>query len=387
MSARTPRGSRRRTRTGCALALAALAGVAAACNEVETRPLPAREEAALPVQAEAVRRGAITARIVSSGSLEARRSSRIGPRVAGRLLEVLVQEADRVEAGAPLFRLDPATFEAAVERAEAGLDLARAERRQIALDLERSRKLLEEDYLSRQQVDRLETRLAVAQARERQAAQAVAIARRDLDDTLVRAPFAGSVAERLVDEGSTVGPQTTVVVLQETALLEARTAIAETRGTDIRPGDRARIRVEGVAEPIETTVATVGDTIDPTTRTYLVRALVPNADRRLKAGVFAEMEIFPRSREDVLLVRRDALRTLDGEERVLVVRDGRAVAVDVEVGVVTDEAMEIRGGLAPGERVIVGEAARMLAPGTKVRVERAAARSAAPAPVRRADAS
>jgi multidrug efflux pump subunit AcrA (membrane-fusion protein) len=162
------------------------------------------------------------------------------------------------------------------------------------------------------------------------------------------------------------------VVLQETALLEARTAIAEARGTDVRPGDPAWIRVGGAA-PIEAAVTAVGDTLDPTTRTYLVRALVPNEDHRLKAGLFAEIEIRPRSKQDVLLVPRDALRSFDGEECVLAVRDGRAVPVRVEVGAVSEESAEVRGELVPGELVLVGEAVRGVEPGTRVRVEQASA--------------
>jgi len=331
---------------------------------------PPPQEPIVDVSVVRVGEGAITQRISAPGSLLARRESEIGTMVSGRIERVFVAEGDRVEAGAPLFQIDPGPHAAALRGAEAGLDLARAERRQIEADLARARELERERIVAPQQMDRLATSLAVARARERQAAEAVAIARQDLERTRVVAPYAGSVARRLADEGTTalVQPQTIVLVLQETAALEAKAAIPESQLQSIQPGDPTLLFVEGIADPIETAVAVVGDTIDPATRTYLVTMDVANADHRLKAGVFARVEIRPRARQSAALVPRAAVRTEEGRNRVLVVRDGRAQAVPVEVGVVSDELAEIVKGVEVGEPVIVGEAAGALAPGMRVRV-------------------
>lgn len=333
--------------------------------EAPPPPEPAFEVSVVPVA-----RGAIAQRVSAPGSLLARRESHVGTLVSGRIEHVFVSEGDRVEASAPLFQIDPAPFAAALRAAEAGLDVARAERGQLEADLARARELGREQIVSKQQLDRLATSLAVGRARERQAAEAVAIARQDLERTRVVAPYAGSVARRLADEGTTalVQPQTIVLVLQETAELEAQAAIPESQLQLIHPGDPVQLFVEGIPEPIETEVAAVGDTIDPATRTYLVTMRVSNADHRLKAGVFARVEIVPAKRADALLVPRAALRTEEGRQRVLVVRDGRAVAVPVELGVVSGELAEITRGVEVGESVIVGEAAGSLASGMRVRV-------------------
>jgi RND family efflux transporter MFP subunit len=275
-----------------------------------------------------------------------------------------------VAEGDPLFAIDPEPYETALRAAAAGLDLAGAERRQIEADLARARALEAKHIVTAQEIDRLETSLAVARARERQAGEAVALARQDLARTTVRAPYAGSVARRLADEGTTalVTPQTIVLVLQETAELEGRAAIPESQLQAVRPGDRARLFVEGLAEPIDTSVSAVGDVIDPATRTYSVKMRVPNPDHALKAGVFARVEIFPRPREGALLVPREAVRTEEGRTRVITVRDGRAEAVPVEVGVVGGEVVELVSGVEAGTPVVTGEAARTIAPGMPVRV-------------------
>lgn len=337
---------------------------------VATNPLGAGTEIAVAVETAALRRGTIAQRISAPGSVTARRESRIGAEVSGRIDRVHVSEGDRVEVGTPLFEIDAAPFEMAVRQATARLDVARADRVQIAADLGRAEALHRESLLSHQEVQRLSTSLAVAQAREREAAEAVELARHNLARTVVTAPYAGSIAERLADEGTTalVQPQTIVVVLQETAELEARAAIPESQMALVRVGDPALVRIEGLPEPVRTEVAAVSDTIDAATRTYLVKMAVPNPGRHIKAGVFAQVEIDPRGDADVVLAPRDALRVEDGRTRLLVVRDGRAGALPIEVGAVSDTLAEVRAGAAAGEVVIVGEAARTIAPGVPVRI-------------------
>jgi membrane fusion protein (multidrug efflux system) len=347
----------------------------AACRSEPPRamPLPAAEgserDPVVEVTTTRVRRGPILERVIAPGSVVARRESQIGTEVTGRVVAVFVSEGDRIEEGAPLFQIDPVPFEMGLRQARAGLDVARAERRQIEADLARAQALRRQDVVSQQDLDRLTTSLAVAEAHQRQAEEAVALAGRNLERTLVRAPYAGSVAARLVDEGTTalVQPQTIVVTIQETGELEAHAAIPESQLSTVQVGQRARIRIEGATEPIETVVSSVNDTIDPSTRTYLVKMRVPNPDRRLKSGVFAHVEILPEAKPDALLVPPGAIRTEDGRARLLVVRGGRATAVPVDVGVVSEQAAEILQGVEDGAEVLIGESARTIAPGMRVR--------------------
>jgi membrane fusion protein (multidrug efflux system) len=348
-------------------------GVTLGCGgepeQLRRAPRAAAVEHAVPVETVAARTGGVLARIAAHGSLVPRRESQIGAEVPGRIEEVLVAVGDRVETGDVLFRIDPEPFELALGQAEAGLDLAAAEAHQVQAELGRARALLEQDVLSEQEVERLATRLRVAEARERQALQQRDLAARNLESSVVRAPFAGSVAQRLVDEGTlvTTQPQVVVIVLQETATLEAQVAIPEARMGRIVTGDEAEIFVESMPQPFAASVTAVSDSIDPATRTYLVRMEVPNPERMLKAGAFLRAEIRPSPKAGVLVVPREAIRTEDGEPRVLVVRDGRVTEVGVRLGLVGEDAAEVLGGLEAGERVIVGNAVHRLAPGTLVR--------------------
>jgi len=366
---RTAERRARGTRPLAVAALVALGLLACFGSRDAESPPPVGAEPELAVGTALVRRGSVQASISAPATLEPQRESRIGPEVQGTLLRVFVDEGERVEAGAPLFEIDPSPYRFALRQAEAGLDLAKAQRRQLEADLGRARSLRERGIVAVQDIEKLETAVAVAAATERQAGEAVALARHRLALTQVRAPYAASVAARLADEGTTalVQPQTVVLVLQESGMLEARAAIPESQLLRVRLGDAARVRIEGLAAPIESTVSSVGEAIDPATRTYSVRIQVPNSEHAIKPGMFAHVEILPQVRADGLVVPRDAVRSEDGRARVFTIRDGVATPLPVTVGAFSEQEAELLEGPEAGTPVIVGEAAERVAPGMRVR--------------------
>jgi RND family efflux transporter MFP subunit len=327
-------------------------------------------EPVVEVQTARLRRGVFSQVLSAPGSVVARRRSLIGVEVTGRILRVHVSVGDRVAVGAPLFEIDPTTYAMALRQAEAGLDVAEAERWQMEADVKRASTLRRQNVLAQQEIERLTTSLSVAQARVRQAKEAVALAQQNLQKTSVGAPYAGSIVERLADEGTTalVQPQTVVVVIEETADLEARASIAESQMALVSVGDPATVRIEGLAEPVNTSVAAVADSIDPATRTYLVKMPVPNPEFRIKAGVFAHVEIQPRGSLEKLLAPRESIRVEDGRSRLLVVDDGQVETRTIEVGVISDNEAEILNGADGSEVVVIGDAARTVVGGMRVHV-------------------
>ena len=315
-----------------------------------------------------VRRGAITAVVTSSGSIFASRSTPLGPAVPGRLVRVFVDVGDEVAEGDSIFLIDEEPYRIALEEARAGLALARAELAQTEEEAERARKLAQKQTVSEQAYDRAQTRATVARAHVAQAKSQVARMENNLARTLVRAPYAGSIVDRLADEGTmaTVTPNTTVVVLQETDALEAVLDIPEASLAVVRVGDRARLHIEGIAEPFESKVQVVSNRIDLASRTYEVRVPVTDPDRRLKAGAFVRSEIEPSVKEAVLLVDRSALITLDGRTYAFRVSDGRAERVPVRLGILGEHDAELLSGLAEGDEVVVGSIVARLGDGARV---------------------
>lgn len=359
------------------LLLLGLAALVLACAREDAAPLDVAAAAGAPDAGDAPRperieiarvdEQALRAVVAASGSVEARRITEIAAEVPGRLESVFVRVGDQVEAGAALFRVDPGPYQMALAEARAGLALARAESANAAAEAERLRVLLEQDAASQQRYEQLRTQASVARARVEQMEARAARAQRDLERTEVRAPYAGSVVERRAHEGALadVGP---VVVLQESGALEAILNVPEATPVPVRAGDRARIFVEGRAEPIETEVARVSDRVDPATRTYEVRCAVDDPTGTVKAGSYARAELEATRDAPRPVVARSSVVTRDGRSFVMRVEADVAREVPVRVGILEGERAEILTGLARGDVVLQGEAAQRIPDGTRLRV-------------------
>jgi RND family efflux transporter MFP subunit len=282
---------------------------------------------------------------------------------------------DNVAEGAPLLRIDPGPYHMALAEAEAGLALARAESANAQEEAARLRLLLQQNAASQQRYDQLRTKAEVARAQVAQGEARVAKARRDLTQTEVRAPYAGSVVERRAHEGAMAG-QEPILVLQESGALEAILNVPEATPVAVRAGDAVRLFVEGLADPLEAKIERVSGRVDPGTRTYEVRGDVPDPGGLLKAGSYVRAELTSTRAEPRPVVHRSALVTRDGRTFVLRVEDGVVRFAPVRVGIVDGERAELLSGVVEGDVVVRGEATTRLAEGARVEVAEEGARAA-----------
>jgi RND family efflux transporter MFP subunit len=358
--------SLRRAARAAVLALgAAWAGVA--CDSADpvaappsASPAPAAPERVVfqPVEAAVLR-----APIAASGSIAARRISEIGAEVAGRLVEISVDLGDWVEAGAPLFQIDPVPYRAALAEARAGLKLARAEAANAAREEARARELMDKRVASQQSYEALLTQAAMARARVEQMEARVEIAERDLERTRVTAPYAGSIIERRAHEGALASGDP-IIVLQESGALEAVLNVPEASLVPVRVGDPVLLFVEGIPEPLRVAVTRVSDRVQPDTRTYEVRAALTSP--AVKAGSYVRAEIFPAREEPRPVVPDTAIRSIDGRSYAFRLADGQVERVRVRLGVVDEGRVEVLAGLAVGDRVAVGDVVQRLGDGAPV---------------------
>jgi RND family efflux transporter MFP subunit len=333
----------------------------AAAPPAAAAPAPAR------VEVERVASAALRAVIAASGTIEARRITEVGTEVPGRIVEVLVDVGDGVAEGEPLFRIDPGPYRMALAEAEAGLALARAESANAQEEAARLRLLLEQKAASQQRYEQLRTQAEVARARVAQGEARVARARRDLAETEVHAPYAGSVVERRAHEGAMAG-SSPILVLQESGALEAILDVPEATPVPVRVGDPVRLFVEGLADPLEAKIERVSGRVDPGTRTYEVRGSVSDPSGLLKAGSYARAELVSTRSEPRPVVHRSSLLTRDGRTFALRVEEGVVRYAAVRLGIVDGERAEVLAGLAEGDLVVRGEATTRLAEGARIEV-------------------
>ena len=194
------------------------------------------------------------------------------------------------------------------------------------------------------------------------------LARQQLADTTIRAPFKGAVTRRQAALGEYLSINAPVVSLVRSHPLRLRLEVPERLAAKVRHGQRVDLRVEGIAISRSGTVVRISPSIEVQNRSLLVEAEVPNQDGALRAGSFAEGSVVVNPDARGIAIASRAVLSYAGVDRVFVVENGTAAERVVRTGRrLSGERVEILEGLKPGDPVIV-EGADRLAPGQKVRV-------------------
>ncbi len=274
-----------------------------------------------------------------SGQLDAEHSVVIKTETDGVIESVGFEEGQTVERGAALFTLRS-------EEQRARLREALAHRALAEEVYERTRKLVTRDASSLAQRDSASAELEVAKAR-------VDLARLALDRTKIRAPFDGVLGSRWVDPGDRVTDETPLVQVDAVERLQLSFATTEQGVAFAKRGAAVQIRV--LPYPGETfagSVFFVSPTLDPAARRLTLKAWVPNADGRLRPGLYANVDLEIARRENALLVPESAVVFDRHGSFVWRVDDDTAHRVPIEVGLRKGGRVEVTMGLRPGDTVV-----------------------------------
>jgi len=329
------------------LALLALA----ACGR-ESAP---QAEAPRPVAVVAARLVDLDDRIVASGQLHAKERAVIASEVAGRITAVSVDEGDAVQEGQRLLAIDPERRELAAANARAVLGEAEAALGEAQRAYNRAKALRERGIASQSLLDERATALSRARSRRAAARAQLGVAQRALRDAQVRAPFGGLVARREVSRGEYVKvgqPLFEIVALDP---IEVEFSVSERDSARVKLGQPVAVRVAPYPdEVLRGEVSVISPTIDVRTHTLRVKARVPNAEGRLRPGLFAHTDLGLARRKNVLVVPEEAvLLRADGEVVFVVSAEDRAQRSVVQTGAQRDGLIEITGGLRAGDLVAV----------------------------------
>jgi len=337
----------------CAVLMGGLA--MAACRKSE-QPQD-RAASTIPVRVQAVHVVNRGAAVAASGTVESRHAADIGFRVAGRVIRVLVDEGDQVKVGELLAALDAVEYRLGHEGARA--DLARAHDQYTRLTA-----LAARNSVAPADLAKAEAAFHGAEAQTGLAAQHVA-------DAELRAPTAGVVGRRQVEPGVQVAAGQSVFTIVDMDPIQVNVGVPEAAVGRIRKGEIATVSVAALSpQSFEGRVRAVGVIADPTTRTYPVQILVPNPTHILRPGMIAETRIQDTAMVKALTVPGEAVaRDADGATLVYVYypKEHRAYSRRVTIGSVYDRDVEVTGGLAGAEWIVVG-GAQQLRDGSAVQV-------------------
>jgi membrane fusion protein (multidrug efflux system) len=378
--------------------LAALAA-ATACSRArgESAEAAPAAPAPIPVTSVAAVEQPIARFLQVTGTLAAEEQADVAAETAGRVVATPVERGTPVGAGGPLVRLD--TTELAAQADEANANAAQIEARlglsgNTALDMDRvpevanarasltlaeseftrARQLVERQLLSRSEFDQKSAEAEVARrqydiarnsaAQQYQALVAararVTLARKAVDDAVVRAPFAGVVGERLVSVGDYVTRGTKVASVLRTDPLRVELTVPEQFAGEVAVGRPVALRVE--SHPGETFTGRVrymSPAVSIDSRALVVEAVVPNPGSRLKPGSFVTARIEQASQRPAILIPASAVRASGATSRVYVIAGDRAEERIVTLGDTTGERVEVVTGLRTGEQVAIGNQDRL----------------------------
>ena len=367
------------------LAVLASALLAAGCSRSESAEAKGPSEPdAIEVAATEARVGDVAQTLAISGSLVPQTRVDVRSKVPGRLERVLVTIGDRVSAGQLVATLDAREIDTQVDAADAAVNVAKAALASAdaalanaTLELERARNLFERGALPRQRLDGAETahRSAEAQRDLAQAnlAQAGAAARRAREvrrDANLTSPITGVVVERNFDPGNLVAPgDRPVVAVADTRVLKLEAGVAELEAGRLRAGMPARVSVQARPGAIyEGRLAALAPEIDARNRHFRVQVRVPNPESQLLSGMYATASIETARARQVVTVPREAVGLRDGRRVVLRIAAERIEEVPVAEGIVDAGRIQVSG--LNGGDLLVADARRVLAPGTRVKAIR-----------------
>jgi RND family efflux transporter MFP subunit len=384
--------------------LFASASLAGCRSELETAAAAAAP-APLAIAAAPVESRSIDRYLRVTGSLMADEHAEVSAETAGRVVETPVERGTPVRAGSLLVRISASETSAQLLEAEANaaqiearLGLtpgqpfdpkavpdvmnAKASLEWAEAEFARIRSLLDQKVVSQSEFDQRRTQVDAARQqyqvaqnsaqqsyRSLEAARArVALARKAMADTSVRAPFNGLVAERLVSVGDYVTRGTKVATVVSVNPLRVELTVPEHSVSLVKPGQAVRLTVDAYrGEEFVAHVRFVSPALRADQRALTVEAIVPNADARLKPGLFATALITQPPGAAALLVPSTAVETIAGTGRVYVVKNGKIEERIVTVGQTVGDRVELTSGVVK-EEIVASEPSGQLSDGQLVNV-------------------
>ena len=306
----------------------------------------------MPVEAVIAKGEALNREAIALGTLISNESVAVSSEIAGRIAKVGFKEGQAISAGTLLFQLDDRVLKAELHQARANLELARR-------NAERADELHSRKLASARERDEASANLALAEA-------TLELAQARLQRASILAPFDGITGLRSVSPGDYVNPGQQLVNLESIDPLKVEFRLAEIALPALAVGQSLEVRVDAYpGESFAGEVYAIDPRLDVANRSIGVRAWVPNADGRLRPGLFAQVNLRFASKPDAILVPEQAIMPRGNEAFVYVIEDGKAAMRPVKTGLRRSGRVELVEGVAQGDTVITA-GTQKIGPGSPV---------------------
>jgi membrane fusion protein, multidrug efflux system len=291
-------------------------------------------------------------KIFATGTAMASEIVDLKPEVAGKIVQMNIQEGKNVSKGQLLIKLNDADLQAQLKKLYAQMKLTEQSEQRL-------KKLLDIKGISQDEYDVIINQMNNIQAD-------VEFTKAQIDKTELKAPLSGMIGLRSVSYGSYINAQSQIATIQAINPIKIDFMIPEKYVNAVRIGDDISFSTEGSKEKFSGKVYATENQIDPVSRTLKLRATAPNPSGKLKPGSFVKVDFSLKEIDNAILVPTEAIIPILKGQQVFVSREGVAIPVVIEVGVRTDAKIQVLGGVQVGDTVITS-GLMGLKPNTKVK--------------------
>jgi RND family efflux transporter MFP subunit len=303
-----------------------------------------------------------------SGPVKAVNSAFVKARVPGELKGLVVREGDFVKVGDVIARIDATEYQARVKQAQQQAESARAQMDITKRSSDNNRSLVDKGFISKTALDASMSTLAAAEANYRAALAGVDVAGKSLDDTVLRAPISGQIAQRLAQSGERIGVDARIVEIVDLSRLELEASLNAADSLQVQTGQTAQLSVEGASKALTAKVVSINPSAVAGSRAVLVYlALEPSPG--LRQGLFAQGSL-QTGVSRTLAIPLTSVRTDKPDPYVQLVDKGQVIHQSVTLGVrgeLDGRAMVAVQGVAQGATALVGSVGSLRS-GTPVKV-------------------
>jgi len=339
----------------CVVAFVLFSMVKGCIFKPKKAPLPPR-----PVQTQLVIQKDVPIYIESFGTFSAIQDVDIQAQITGQIMEVHFKNGDYVSVGDPLYTIDPSEYKAQVDKAQASLAQSMAELKLNMDILERNKRLVEKELISKQDFESMQTDLVSSQAKVDLDRAQLELARINLGYCYITSPLNGVTSKSLHDPGNivtadsgpvlvnikTIDPLNVDFTLSEKDLSRVRDAMA----TEVL---KVEIMPEGDKDTYDGKLIFIDNTVDGMTGTIYVRASVDNAARKLWAGQFFTIRLILSTQKDAVLAPSAAVKIGQNGHYLFVFTDeNKADLRNITIGIKQGDYVISEDGIRPGEKAV-----------------------------------
>lgn len=348
-----------------ALLVAMLVLLAGCSKKEETNTNGNQDKVEVPVSVQAVTTASISSTTTITGKVTPLLDINVVPKTGGKVAQVLVDVGSKVTKGQLLVKLDTAELNAQLKQATAALELARSgnAQNQIRLqdalnNLNRMQELYNQGAVSKQQYeaalfnyDMVKNTDTVANVKQAQAN--VELIKTQISNAVITAPESGEIAARMVDPGEMAGPGAPVVTIINTTRVFIEGIIAERDIALVRRGQAVDVKIDAAGGIFKGIIETVSPAADPRSKGYPLKAGLSNPDKKLKPGMFGEIQLVTGQKDGVVVIPKEAIIDRGAGKAVYVINGNQAEERKITPGMESGDRVEVSEGLKAGEKLVI----------------------------------